>query len=198
MLSVSANVRELWTRFAAEFGAEIRYNGEPNATTNDDVVSYRHSGVAVTLDFFTDLRSSETRIYVPYGFTDDFNFMVTRAGFGESFFRFFRNQDVGVGDKEFDAVTIIKSRNVQQTNEFFADAEIRKLTVAVLRSFPVLNFLRAGQSPRSVGGRLHYLQFVEVGVIHDINQLRDAFNLMIAAVDRLKEMGVLITADGNP
>jgi len=135
-----------------------------------------------------------TRLRVPFLNPSGFRFSVQKADFFTPVMTQLGAQDVSVGVPAFNESVVVKSSDAVRAVEFFQDAELRRLIVA------------AGDAKLEVadhGGGLGWkfppqadvLQCVVAGDERDLVKLRRLFQLCLAALDRLAEIGVAEVGD---
>lgn len=196
MISWTADVRAEWSRFAAEFGAEMIQKGVPTSMDNFDRVVYTHRELTITLDYFRRDENGYTRVYAPFAHRSGFDFGVYPSNFVEEFAKWFGMQDIAVGDAEFDQKLIVKGADETRVREFLSNAKIRQLLILIAQKGIFTQQFEAGEKPDDLPGKADYLVFYHPGAVNDVELLKLIFRLLIESLDQLAAMGVIVPPAG--
>jgi hypothetical protein len=146
----------------------------------------------LTLDTYTESHGNNsatyTRLRAPYVNANGFQFEVYREGLFSGLGRTFGMQDVEVGHNEFDSDFVIKGNCETQLRDLFANATIREL----IHCQPRIRFeVRddEGWFGTQFPDGVDELRFTCVGVIKDVDQLTDLYNLFAETLEHLCEIG---------
>jgi len=180
--------REVWKQFAEE----IKGNYVQGVFRGRDKVEAYVDNWLVILDTYTVStgRSSitHTRMRAPFVNLDNFYFMIYRSGVFSEMGKLLGMKDISIGYKEFDDTFVIKSNNEEKIKLLFANEGIRSL---------MENQPRSNLQIKSNGGRgkKHFpddvdeLYFEVIGVIRDIERLKELYELFAKVLQELCNMG---------
>lgn len=157
-----------------------------------DKVEAEHGPWIVTLDTYTVSTGKSTVIYTriraPYVNPDSFRFTVYRKGLFSEVGKWLGMQDIGVGDPAFDDAFIIKGNDSMKVRTLFSDPRLRQLIAAQ----PQIH-LEVKDDERWFGRKfpegVDELCFQVVGVIKDVDRLRELFALFAQTLDQLCRIG---------
>jgi hypothetical protein len=115
-----------------------------------------------------------------------FTFVVYRQGFLAELGKLFGMQDVTVGYPEFDDAFIIQGNDERKLRQLFANATIREL----ISRQPAIHFSLVDNTRNLLGdgGFPHGLCFLVVGVILDVQRLKNLFDLFAETLDQLERI----------
>jgi len=157
-----------------------------------DKVEVEHGPWIVTLDTYTVSTGKATIIYTriraPYVNPDSFRFSIYRKGLFSDIAKRLGMQDIEIGDPEFDDAFIIKGNDDMKVRTFFSDPGLRRLIAAqpqILLEVKDDEGWFGRQFPEGVDE----LSFQVVGVIRDIERLRQLFTLVAESLDQLCRIG---------
>jgi hypothetical protein len=188
--------KEIWKQLSDQLGAQFVEGGFARA---DKVQAHLKEWI-VTLDTFVVSTGKSavvlTRMRAPYVNADNFRFKIHRKGFFSSIGELIGFQDVRVGYPEFDDAFVIKGNNEAKLVSLFANEKIRELI----------------QSQASIGLEVrddegwfgtHFpegvdeLRFQVLGVIKDIERLKQLFDLFAEVLNQLCQIGSAYETDPN-
>ena len=184
--------KEIWRQLSADIGATYVEGGFGKS----DKVEAAHGEWTVTLDVFTQVVSTgkvttviqHTRLRAPYVNPDQFRFTIHRRGFFTEIAKYFGSQDVSIGHEDFDHDFVIKGTDERKVRALFDDGKLRALIVAQ----PKVN-LTVKDDEGWFGAKfpdgVDELQFMVVGVIKDVERLKQLFDLFAETLDQLCRMG---------
>ncbi len=181
---------EVWRELCRQIGGQLIDGG----FWKGNKVQVESRVWTVTLDTFAvsngKTQTTYTRLRAPFLSVLDFRFSIYRESAFTALGKWFGMQDIEVGGQEFDDDFVIKGNNESLVRDLFASPEIRRLIQAQPR---VRLEVKDGQGwlgpryPRDVDE----LQFLEAGIIKDVDRLRALFDLFAVVLDRLCEIGVV-------
>jgi hypothetical protein len=179
---------EIWQQLAAETGAHYR----PGEFWTGSKVQGFHGQWTITLDTFTvhhgKTHSTYTRLRAPYVNPDGFRFTIYRKGLFSDLGKLFGMADVEVGHPEFDEQFIIQGNDDRQLVALFANPQVRGL----LREQPAV-YLTVRDDEGWFGATfpegVDELYFKARGVIRDVEQLRQLYELFSHVLDQLCRIG---------
>jgi hypothetical protein len=185
---------EIWQRLCAEIGAEF----VPGGFWRGNKVQARVRDWTVTLDLYTvstgQTHHHYTRIRAPFVNADGFHFQIYRAGVFSEVGKRLGMQDIEVGFPDFDAAFIIKGNDETRLRQLFSYEKIRALLLAQ----PDVHFevvddegWFGAQFPDGVDE----LRFQVSGVLKDVVQLKQLFELFAVTLDQLCLMGAAYVND---
>lgn len=159
-----------------------------------------HGGWDFTLDTFSsgnqNSRTTYTRLRAPYVNRDGFRFEVYREGLFSGICRLFGMQDIVVGVPQFDDDFVIKGNDKSKLRELFSKSALRRLVQAQPRIHLSVKDDEGWFGAHFPDG-VDQLQFTCVGVITDIDRLRDLYDLFAVTLDHLCDMGSAYEDDPN-
>jgi hypothetical protein len=129
-------------------------------------------------------------VRAPYVNPDGFRFTVYRKGIFSDLGKWMGMQDISVGDPAFDEAFIIKGNDEAKIRRLFADVKLRELISAQ----PDIHFCVKDDENQFWGGRsfpanVDELYFQVIGVIKDVDRLKQLYNLFSETLDELCRMG---------
>lgn len=182
---------EIWRQLSHQAGGQFIEGGFFKGSSK---VLLSHGEWTVTLDTYTvsngqnNSSTTYTRMRAPYVNADGFRFEVYREGLFSGLGRMLGMQDVVVGHPMFDDEFVIKGNSESKLRDLFANGEIRSL----ITRQPKINLeVRddegwfGAQFPQGVDE----LRFSCVGVIRDVDQLHDLYDLFAETLDHLCHIG---------
>jgi hypothetical protein len=180
---------EVWKQLCAEIGADFVDGG----FWRGDKVQAHVKGWTITLDTYTvssgHSHVTYTRMRAPFVSNDGLRFRIYRKGLFSGFGKALGMQDIEVGHSlHFDDDFIIKGNDEARIRALFANSEIRRL----IQEQPQI---RLELKDDEGFFRKHFpegvdeLYFQVVGVINDVQRLRQLFDLFAEVLEELHRMG---------
>lgn len=183
--------REVWQQFADEIGGEYIEGG----FFKSQKVIGKFENWTITLDTFTrstgKTSTTYTRMMAPYKTNDEFKFKIYRKGIFSELGKVFGMQDIEIGYSEFDDEFIIKGNNQQKIIELFSSDRIRDLIRSQESILLEIKDNKGWFSDNSEEG-VYELYFESIGVIKDIERLKNLFILFVLVLNRLIIIGSAI------
>ena len=126
------------------------------------------------------------KIAAAFPHRDQFEFQIYRRGFFSDLAKRLGMQDIEVGHPDFDRNFIVKGSNESKLRQLFENARIREFVSAQ----PRIDFkIETGEPrPGSIESEAE-LKFTSVGVIKDVDRLKQLFDLFAETLDQLNRMG---------
>ncbi|NLK44788.1 MAG: DUF3137 domain-containing protein [Tissierellia bacterium] len=180
--------RETWQELAEEIDGEYIEEG----FWKSKKVVAKFENWTFTLDTF--VRSSGktsttyTRMRVPYKTKDEFKFKIYRKGLFSNIGKALGMQDIEIGYPDFDDKFIIKGSNEAKIVDLFSNDKIRELINNQDRILLEIRDNKGFFSPPAEEGE-YELYFESIGVIKDIERLKNLFMLMVLVLNRLTIIG---------
>jgi hypothetical protein len=176
---------EIWEQLAEEIGGNF-YDG--GFWLGDSKVRAHVGDWVVTLDTYKNNAGTVfTRLRAPFVNKDGFVFSLFREGSFEDHHSV-DEQDLEVGQADFDQAFVIKSNSVEEVKKLFADEEIRTL----LRKQREVFFSASKESgwyskdfPEGIGELL----FLARGKIKNLARLKELYALFGETLDQLCKIG---------
>ncbi|MEO0471857.1 MAG: DUF3137 domain-containing protein [Bacteroidota bacterium] len=185
--------REIWRQLAAQLDGEF-FRGK---MLKPDRVEAWYGDWMVTLDTFTVDKMTFTRIRAPYINRDDFTFKISREHFGHRIGKVFGMQDIVVGHPDFDRDFVIQGSDERKLKMMFANPKIRqlidfqpKILLQLRQEAPLF------QKPRFPED-VNELYYQVGGILKDLQQLQDLFDLFAETLDHLCAIGTAYEDDPN-
>jgi hypothetical protein len=180
--------KEIWQQLAEEIQADYVNNG---FWVGDRVEAYVDNWIVV-LDTYTVSTGKSsvtyTRMRAPFVNLDNFYFKIHRAGIFSGLGKVLGMEDINIGCEEFDEDFVIKGNSEEKVKLLFSNESIR----ALIEYQPKINleikddegFFKA-HFPEGVDE----LYFQVVGVIKDIDRLKELYELFAEVLKELCSMG---------
>ena len=186
--------REIWQQLSDELGATYVKGRAFKA----DKVQVTHGEWTVTLDTYAVSTGKVTMIFTrmraPYVNPDRFRFRVYRKGVFSALGKFFGMQDIEVGYPEFDEEFIIQGSDESRVQQLFANRKIREL-VASQKDIQFSVKDNEGVFGPKFPDDVDELNFVVLGVMKDVEKLKELYELFAETLDELCRMGSAYSAD---
>lgn len=186
--------KELWRQLSAEMNARFVEGG----LWKGDRVQATHGEWTVTLDKYVVSTGKVTVVYTrmraPYVNPDGFRFKVYRRGLFSDLGKFLGMQDVEVGHEEFDRDFIIKGNDESKLRHLFGNPKLREL-VAAQKDIDFSVKDDEGWFGPAFPDGVDELAFLVVGVIKDIERLKQLYELFGATLDELCRIGSAYQSD---
>ncbi|MEL6625337.1 MAG: DUF3137 domain-containing protein [Bacteroidota bacterium] len=181
--------KEIWRHLAAELDGQF----VKGKVFKKDKVYARHGEWIIVLDTFTrkygNANKRFTRIRAPYLNRDDFVFQIYRSKAFSGMRSYFGMQDVEVGDPYFDKDFVIQGNDIRKLKMFFKHTEIKDLIMhqpnILLKIREDEDKLFAPPFPKGI----NEVYFESRGIIKNIEQLHDLFELFALTLDHLHHIG---------
>lgn len=180
--------KEIWKMLSDEIGSEFVEGGFFKA----DKVLVKHKEWTITLDTYTvsngKSSSTYTRMRAPYVNVDNFRFSIYRSGIFTEIGEFLGFHDIEIGDTNFDKSFVIKAPNENKVRELLTEPKLKELVNCQPR-FHLEVKDDEGWFGVSFPEGVDELYFVVPGVIKDIDQLKELFEIFAETLDRLCTIG---------
>jgi hypothetical protein len=184
--------KEIWQQLADEIQADYINNG---FWAGDRVEAHVDNWIVV-LDTYTVSTGKSsvtyTRMRAPFVNLDNFYFKIYRAGIFSELGKMLGMEDINVGYEEFDEDFVIKSNSEDKVIQLFTNQNIRAL---VQNQPPIYLEIKDDEGffkahfPEGVDE----LYFQVVGVIKDIDRLKELYELFTEVLKELCNMGFIST-----
>jgi hypothetical protein len=182
------NKEEIWRKLAAEVEGDFVDGGFWRA----DKVVVRTLEWTITLDTYTVSSGKHsttfTRLRAPYVNQDGFRFTICRKSIFTGLGKFFGMQDIDTGDPVFDEAFVIQGTNPEKVRALFAHAQLRQL-VELQPAIHLCVRDDEGWFGAEFPEGVDELHFQVVGVIKDIERLKNLFLLFGATLNYLCLIG---------
>jgi hypothetical protein len=186
--------KEIWRQLSADLNARFVDGG----VWKTDKVEATHGEWPVTLDTYAVSTGKTvimyTRMRAPYVNPEGFRFTIYRRGFFSGVGKMLGMQDVEVGFEEFDNDFIIKGNDESKLRQLFANPKLREL----IARQPDINFSvkdDEGWFGPTFPDGVDELAFVVVGVIKDVERLKQLYELFSVTLEALCRMGSAYETD---
>lgn len=184
--------RKIWKQLCERIDADFL---KGNWTKSDKIEAW-HGDWMITIDTHKQGKRTFTRIRAPYHNRDDFQFLIYRENMFHRIGKRFGIQDVEVGFPDFDQDFIIQGNDERKLRMLFENPHIRELI-----SFqPAIHLEIRPDSPifhPPFPQGIHELYFQYNGIIRDIDQLHDLYDLFAITLDHLCHIGTAYEDDPN-
>jgi hypothetical protein len=179
---------EMWSQLSREIGADF----QPGGFFAKSKVALSHREWQITLDTYTvhsnKSHKTYTRIRAPFVNPDGFRFNIYRKNIFSGIAKLLGTQDIEISDSYFDDEFIIQSNSEDLVYRLLSNFQIRQL----IQKQPNIHFevkddegFFQAKFPEGVDE----LYFQTLGVIKDIERLKNLFDLFTAVLDQLCRMG---------
>ena len=179
---------DIWRELCREIGADFIEGGFWKGAK----VQAHFGPWSVTLDTYTvssgQTQITYTRMRAPYVNADGFRFTIYREGIFSGLGKLLGMQDIEVGDPEFDEAFIIQGNDESKVRDLLADPKLRALIAAQPEIHLTVKDSEGWFGP-SFPPDVDELHFQVVGVIRDVERLKNLFDLFAVVLDRLCEIG---------
>ena len=180
--------REIWRQLSEEIGATY----VEGRTFKTDKVQVSHLQWTLTLDTYVVSTGKSTMVFTrmraPYVNPDGFRFNVYRKGVFSGIGKFFGMQDLEVADSEFDAAFIIKATDEGRIRQLLSNQRLRALISGQNDIQFSVKDDEGWFGPTFPEG-VDELNFVVLGVIKDVERLKQLYELFAETLDELCRMG---------
>lgn len=187
--------KEIWKQLSSEIDA--RYV-EGKGFWKGDKVEATHGSWTVTLDKYVVSTGKVTVVYTrmraPYVNPHGFRFRIYRRGVLSGMGKMLGMQDLEVGDTDFDEAFIIKGTDESKVRQLFSKTRIRHLITAQPKIELSVKDDEGWFGPTFPEG-VDELQFLALGVIKDVEQLKGLYELFAEILDELCRMGSAYETD---
>lgn len=133
---------------------------------------------------------THTRMRAPFVNLDNFYFKIYRSGVFSEMGKLIGMKDISIGYKEFDDIFVIKSNNEEKVKLLFANESIRSL----MENQPHSNLQikgNGGRCEKHFSDDVDELYFEVIGVIRDIERLKELYELFAKVLHELCNMGTV-------
>ncbi|MEW6156997.1 MAG: DUF3137 domain-containing protein [Verrucomicrobiota bacterium] len=180
--------REIWQQLCQQTGGTFVQGG----FWKGDKVQATHGDWTITLDTFAVSTGKVTIVYTrmraPFVNPDGFRFTIYRRGFFSGIAKFLGMQDISVGDADFDRDFIIKGTHENRVRSLFESSRLRELIGAQPQIHLTVKDDEGFFGPDFPPGT-DELCFHVVGVIKDIERLKQLFEMFAETLDQLCRIG---------
>ncbi|MEM8887120.1 MAG: DUF3137 domain-containing protein [Bacteroidota bacterium] len=185
--------RQIWKQLAEQLQGEY----VKGSFMKTDRVEAYHGDWMIVLDTFMIDKMVFTRIRAPYINRDDFTFKIYREHLGHKISKAFGMKDIEVGHPEFDKDFIIQGSDERKLQMMFANPSIRqliswqpKILLELRRDAPLF-------SKPKFPDDVNEIYYQVTGIIKDLDQLHDLFELFGHTLDHLCAIGTAYEDDPN-
>ncbi|GKU25163.1 DUF3137 domain-containing protein [Clostridium folliculivorans] len=180
--------KEIWQQLALEINADYINNG----VWKGDRVEAHVDNWTVVLDTYTVSTGKSsityTRMRAPFVNTDNFYFRIYRSGVFSGLGKMFGMEDINVGYPQFDEAFIIKANSESKVKQLFANDNIRKL-IQYQPSISLEIKDDEGYFKSHFPDGVDELYFNVVGVIKDVERLKELYELFAEVLKELCDIG---------
>ena len=180
---------EVWRELSEKVGGRFVDGG----LWKSDKVQLEAGPWTLTLDTHTQSQgegnATYTRMRAPFVNPEGFRFTIYRKSLFTALGKWLGMQDIEVGDLEFDDAFVIKANDETRVRELLASDELRRRIQAQPRIRLEIRDGEGWLGPK-FPAEVDELHFEVIGVIKDVERLRDLFDLFVATLDRLAGMRV--------
>jgi len=179
---------EVWRQLAAQ----LQGNFVDGGFFGKDKVEVQHGDWTITLETLVVSTGKSSVVYAilqaPFHNPDNFRFSVSRRGLFTDIGKFFGMQDIQIGSPEFDHDFVIQGNNEDKVRQLLANSTIRDL----IDLQPKVHFQIKpddGFFSRKYPVGTERLYFRNLGVIKDLDRLKNLYNLFFATLEGLNQLG---------
>lgn len=188
---------EIWKLLCEQTGSEFV---DGSFFSGSDKVVARYKDWTITLDTFTvsDGKTSTTytRLRAPYVNADGFRFSIYRSGIFSELGELIGFHDIEIGDNDFDKAFILKSKDEKRVKELLEESKIREL-ISQQPRFHIEVKDDDGWFGTSFPDGVDELYFRVPGIIKDVKQLKELFEIFSEILDRLCIIGSAYQSDSG-
>jgi hypothetical protein len=180
--------KEMWTKLADEMHGRYVKGG----FAKGDRVQVEHNDWTLTLDTYVVSTGKTvvvfTRMRAPFVNPSGFRFLVYRRSIFSGIGKFFGMQDIEIGDPPFDDGFIVQSTDEYRIHQLLGLSRIRELISAQKDiNFGVKD--DEGWFGTKFPEGVDELHFTVVGIIKDVDRLKQLYELFAETLDELCRMG---------
>ncbi|GFP76314.1 DUF3137 domain-containing protein [Clostridium fungisolvens] len=180
--------KEIWQQLASEINADYVNNG----IWKGDRVEAHVDNWTVVLDTYVVSTGKSsityTRMRAPFVNLDNFYFKIYRSGVFSGLGKMFGMEDINVGYPQFDEAFIIKGNNESKVKQLFASDNIRRL-IQYQPSISLEIKDDEGYFKSHFPDGVDELYFNVVGVIKDVERLKELYELFSEVLKELCDIG---------
>ncbi|MBK1813172.1 DUF3137 domain-containing protein [Clostridium sp. YIM B02505] len=186
--------KEIWQQLAREINADYVYNG----IWKGDRVEAHVDNWTVVLDTYVVSTGKSTitytRMRAPFVNLDNFYFKIYRSGIFSGIGKMFGMEDINVGYPQFDDAFIIKGNSESKVKALFANDNIRRL-IEYQPSISLEIKDDEGYFKSHFPDGVDELYFNVVGVIKDVERLKELYELFAEVLKELSDIGSASTEE---
>lgn len=176
----------VWRMLSEEVGGEFI---EGRGLLGKDLVRIQHQHWTLLLDTFKRPKQpTYTRIRAAYVNRDSFEFRIFRKDLSSGISKAAGMQDIEVGHEEFDRDFIIQGNDEIKLRQLFDHNRIRQI-ISWQPRIQLFNEVDETWVTHPFGEGLSELSFEAMGVIKDLQQLRDLYELFSQLLNHLCHIG---------
>jgi hypothetical protein len=183
--------KEVWKQLSEEINANYIEGGFFQGPR----IEYKHNNWTIYLDTFTVSTGKSNTIYtrmrVPFINQKNFLFKVYRKGVFSNIGKALGMQDIEIGYDYFDNDYIIKGNDEILLRRLFQNHNIRDLIEKQSRILLEIKDNEGRFGPKFLENEGE-IYFVVIGVIKDIERIKNLFQLFVKIIDELEAMGITI------
>jgi hypothetical protein len=187
---------EIWKQFSDHIGATFSKDGTFGTSTRVDAQT---KDWTVTLDLEIVPAGKTilvfTRIRAPYINRDGFRFVIYRRSIFSGVAKMLGMQDIEIGHESFDDDFIIQANDESKVRALLADSKLRDL-IQAQASFELEVKDHDGYFGKDFPDGVDQLRFKVLGIIKDMNRLRQLYELYAELLEQLCRIGSAY--DGDP
>lgn len=187
----SKHKRHIWQQLCERIDADF-FRGK---WTKPDRIEAYHGNWLITIDTYTVDKAIFTRIRAPYINRDDFTFRIIREHVGHKIAKVFGMEDIEVGYPDFDRDFVIQGSDERKLRMMFANPAIRelisfqpKIHLELRRKAPLFHKPKFPDDVNELFYQVH-------GILRDIEQLHDLYDLFGFCLDHLCAIGTAYEDD---
>lgn len=187
---------EVWAQVARDIGGYYDDQGR----LGGDVLRHRTGAWEITLDTYKTGSSTThtyTRMRAPFLTRDGLTFAIEREGMISAFLKRFGQQDIEIGDPDFDKAFRIKGNDDAKVRRLLQDSMMKQL----IQAQPEVRFkirADAGLFNARFPEGVHELHFEMTGVVKEPERLKKLFELFGLTLERLVAIDSACEPDGRP
>ncbi len=182
--------RKIWQELCDRIDADFFKH---RFQSKDRIEAYYKNWI-ITIDKFIVDKIIFTRIRAPFVNRDDFKFKLVREYKAHRISKFLGMQDVIVGYPDFDKSYIIQGSDERKLNMLFSNPDIRQLISYQSKIHLELKHDNGWFKKKYPEG-INELYFHVSGVLKDIDQLHDLYDLFAITLDHLCHIGTAYEDD---
>jgi hypothetical protein len=183
--------KEVWKQLSEEINA----NYIEGSFFKGPRIEYKHNNWTIYLDTYTvstgKSSTTYTRMRVPFINQKKFLFKVYRKGVFSNIGKALGMQDIEIGYDYFDNDYIIKGNDEILLRRLFQNHNIRNLIEKQSRILLEIKDNEGRFGPKFNDNESE-LYFVVIGVIKDIDRLKNLFNLFVLVINELEIIGITL------
>jgi len=180
--------RKVWKRFCEETGSDFSRKERKGIFKSDTIRAYYKNWI-IKIDIYKKgKRPTMTRVRAAYLNADSFYFRIYREGLFQGLQKKMGLEDIVIGYPDFDQDFIIQGNDKHKLQQLFSIDNIRQL-ISWQPDIHLKNEVDESWKIHEDNKGVSVLEFKVVGLISEIERLKDLYELFSELLDQMVEIG---------